>query len=138
MSDQMPPPTLPIEPLGHGTYRVRGTEGASLAWAVTGPEGTWVWLEGRAWLVPPTETAASPARARAADEERALTAPMPATVRVITVEPGQSVTAGDVLLRLEAMKMEMPVTAPRDGRVRQVNCRVGELVQPGVRLVDLE
>jgi urea carboxylase len=39
---------------------------------------------------------------------------------------------------LEAMKMELPIAAPRDGRVRSVACTPGELVQPGVPLVDLE
>jgi biotin carboxyl carrier protein len=35
------------------------------------------------------------------------------------------------------MKMELPIKAPRDGRVARVGCRVGELVQPGVPLVEL-
>jgi len=34
--------------------------------------------------------------------------------------------------------MELPIRAPRDGRVRAVHCREGEIVQPGVRLVELE
>ena len=63
---------------------------------------------------------------------------MPATVVAIHVTAGQTVTAGDVLVVLEAMKMELAVTAPHDGRVRSIACRVGELVQPGVALVELE
>ncbi len=63
---------------------------------------------------------------------------MPATVVAINVTPGQAVTAGDVLVVLEAMKMELAITAPRDGRVRAIACRVGELVQPGVPLVEFE
>ena len=63
---------------------------------------------------------------------------MPATVLAIAVQPGQRVAAGDVLLRLEAMKMELPVRAPRDATVIAVKCREGELVQPGVPLLELD
>jgi len=72
------------------------------------------------------------------DDAAALAAPMPATVAAIHVEPGQEVRTGDLLLTLEAMKMELPIRAPRPGRVRTVACRPGELVQPGVALVELE
>jgi biotin carboxyl carrier protein len=65
-------------------------------------------------------------------------APMPATVVEIFVGPGQEVRHGDVLLKLEAMKMELPLRAPRDGRVAAVRCTPGELVQPGVPLVEME
>ena len=39
---------------------------------------------------------------------------------------------------LEAMKMELPIRAPRDGVVKSVGCRVGDLVQPGATLLELE
>ena len=64
-----------------------------------------------------------------------MSAPMPATVVAINVTAGQAVKAGDVLVVLEAMKMELAVTAPHDGRIRDITCRVGELVQPDVPLV---
>ena len=64
-------------------------------------------------------------------------APMPAKVTAILVEAGQHVAKGDVLLKLEAMKMELPVRAPHEGTVTAVLCRAGELVQPGVALVEL-
>jgi biotin carboxyl carrier protein len=63
---------------------------------------------------------------------------MPATVITVNVEPGQRVARGDVLLMLEAMKMELPVKAPRDATVKAIRCRQGELVQPGVPLLELE
>jgi 3-methylcrotonyl-CoA carboxylase alpha subunit len=66
-----------------------------------------------------------------------LTAPMPARVTAIVVEVGQQVRKGDVLLKLEAMKMELAVRAPRDGVVKSIGCRAGELVQPGVGLMEL-
>lgn len=67
-----------------------------------------------------------------------LTAPMPATVIRINVAPGAVIRKGDTLIVLEAMKMELPVRAPADGTVSTVACEVGQLVQPGVALVELE
>ena len=55
---------------------------------------------------------------------------MPATVTRILVEVGQAVSRGDTLLLLEAMKMEMPIKAPADGRITAIRCKTGELVQP--------
>ena len=68
----------------------------------------------------------------------ALSAPMPATVTAVLVEPGTDVVAGDALIRLEAMKMELAIRAPVDGRIAAVHCDVGDLVQPGRPLVTLE
>ncbi len=67
----------------------------------------------------------------------AVSSPMPAKVTAILVEPGRQVGKGEVLVKLEAMKMELPVRAPHEGTVKAVLCRVGELVQPGVALVEL-
>jgi acetyl-CoA carboxylase biotin carboxylase subunit len=77
-------------------------------------------------------------RRRAAAHHGSLSAPMPASVRSINVEPGATVKKGDTLLVLEAMKMELPVRAPADGTVTSVSCREGDLVLPGVVLVELE
>jgi biotin carboxyl carrier protein len=77
-------------------------------------------------------------RASSQDDELALAAPMPATVASIHVTPGQDVATGDLLVTLEAMKMELSIRAPRAGRVKSVACRRGELVQPGVPLLELE
>ncbi len=68
----------------------------------------------------------------------ALSSPMPATVAGVEVNAGDMVTAGDLLVTLEAMKMELPIRSPRDGRVKAVNCQKGDLVQPGVPLVELD
>lgn len=73
-----------------------------------------------------------------ADHLDALAAPMPATVAAVLVQPGAVVAAGDTLVRLEAMKMELAIRAPAAGRVAAVDCRAGELVQPGRPLVTLE
>jgi 3-methylcrotonyl-CoA carboxylase alpha subunit len=63
---------------------------------------------------------------------------MPATVRRVLVGAGDRVTPGQSLIILEAMKMELPVRAGASGTVRAIHCREGELVQPGVTLIDLD
>ena len=67
----------------------------------------------------------------------ALAAPMPATVVATPAERGQAVRAGDVLVVLDAMKMELTIRAHRDGVIDALHCRRGDLVQPGVPLVTL-
>lgn len=77
-------------------------------------------------------------RKRAAGHHGSLSAPMPATVIRVNTEVGAPVKRGDTLLVLEAMKMELPVRATSDGTVSAVKCRVGELVQPGTPLVEID
>jgi acetyl-CoA/propionyl-CoA carboxylase biotin carboxyl carrier protein len=62
---------------------------------------------------------------------------MPATVVRIEVSAGQTVAKDTLLVMLEAMKMELPIRAPRDGRVTAIHCRIGEIVQPGVPLLEI-
>jgi 3-methylcrotonyl-CoA carboxylase alpha subunit len=119
------------------THASRAVPGilARLVRLFRGAGGTWVFIDGVAHLIVP---AAAGRRTASRDDESALSAPMPATVIAVNVEPGQAVLRGDVLITLEAMKMELAINAPRDGRVRRVACRAGELVQPGAPLVELE
>jgi acetyl/propionyl-CoA carboxylase alpha subunit len=96
----------------------------------------WVALGGELFEVH-VDRASDSARARARGHE-GLTAPMPATVVRVVASAGTRVSMGDALVVLEAMKMELPIRAPRDGVVTAVHCREGELVQSGVVLVDIE
>lgn len=125
---------ITVVPLGNGRYQV--TQGARrhVAFAVAGRD-TWVFLEGHTFIVSSPDD--RPRRSRGVDHG-ALTAPMPATVLAINVAPGQQVAHNDVVMVLEAMKMELPIRSPRDGVVKTVGCAVGELVQPGATLIELE
>jgi biotin carboxyl carrier protein len=128
--------TADVKPLGNGRYLVTDGPRQSVAWAAGTPDSTWVFLGGRVYIVNTTESGRTAGRAQA--DDLALAAPMPATVAAINVAPGQQVSAGDVMIMLEAMKMELPIRAPRDGRVKRIACERGELVQPGIPLVELE
>lgn len=77
-------------------------------------------------------------RARARHRrDHSTEAPMPGVVLRILVSEGDVVAKGAPLLILEAMKMEHQISAGHDATVVSVNCREGELVQPGVELVTL-
>ena len=123
--------------LGNGRYEiVEGTK-RRVAYAAREGERTWVFLEGRVDVVGPRGASGRRSAAHH-DDELELAAPMPATVVSVNVTPGQRVVHGDVLVTLEAMKMELAVRAPRDATVRRIACAAGELVQPGVPLLELE
>ena len=66
-----------------------------------------------------------------------IPAPLPGTVLDMKVATGQAVTKGQVLLIIEAMKMENEIFAPRDGVVAQVVCEKGSSVNTGEPLVVL-
>lgn len=65
-------------------------------------------------------------------------APMPGTILDIKVNQGDTVKKGQVLLILEAMKMENEIMAPRDGKVTAINTSKGSSVNVGDPLVSLE
>lgn len=75
--------------------------------------------------------------ARVADPGAGLISPMPGRVRRILVSPGAPVERGQVLLILEAMKMEHAIRAPSDGIVTRLPYREGDLVEAGVSLAEL-
>ncbi|EEG09653.1 pyruvate carboxylase [Pseudogulbenkiania ferrooxidans] len=62
------------------------------------------------------------------DNPHHVGAPMPGMVSTVAVQPGQTVSAGDTLLTLEAMKMEVAVKAERDGVIREVRVRSGDRI----------
>jgi 3-methylcrotonyl-CoA carboxylase alpha subunit len=66
-----------------------------------------------------------------------LAAPMPGRVRMVVAAPGTRVSRGEVVLILEAMKMEHAIRAPRDGTVARILFREGDLVEAGAMLAEI-
>jgi 3-methylcrotonyl-CoA carboxylase alpha subunit len=126
-----------VTPVSPGVYLV---DDGTRRWtvAVAGPpDARWVSVNGRVAVVDASPESTSRARTRGGGHD-SMAAPMPATVVKILVTPGAAVTKGDTLIVLEAMKMELPIRAPRDGVVKTISCQAGELVQPGLNLLEFE
>lgn len=99
-----------------------------------------VWLGGRTYSLELIDqvarrTASGPA---AAAIQSKLAAPMPGTILKINVAPGDSFEAHQPLIVMESMKMEMTLSAPHAGRVREIACKPGQLVDMGAMLVRFE
>ncbi|KWX00687.1 Methylcrotonoyl-CoA carboxylase [Carbonactinospora thermoautotrophica] len=117
----------------HVTY---GGVAYSFAYAQAGPV-TWLGRDGETWAVREEDVlhAAAPSAAVAAGP---LRAPMPGTVTAVKVTEGEKVTAGQVLVILEAMKMEHSIVAPFDGVVAALRVRAGQTVALDEPLVSVE
>ncbi|MEX2144095.1 MAG: biotin/lipoyl-containing protein [Anaerolineales bacterium] len=72
------------------------------------------------------------------ESERVLRAPMPGQVRQVLVKQGQEVKTGEVLVLLEAMKMEMRIQSPHAAKVARVSVSEGQNVEKEQILVELE
>ena len=84
----------------------------------------------------PAAAPSAPAAAPVAGGE-AVSAPMPGTILKVNVQPGQAVKAGEVLVVLEAMKMENEIMSPKDGTVAQVLVNKGSTVDTGAPMIVL-
>jgi biotin carboxyl carrier protein len=127
---------LQVDALGDARCLVTREDGTHAVVAHAGTTAApWLFAMGQAGQVDVVPDGARPRSSAAASDD--MTAPMPATVVSIAAAPGTRVVAGDPVVVLEAMKMELVVRAPRDGDVSAVHCRVGELVQPGTLLAEL-
>jgi biotin carboxyl carrier protein len=70
--------------------------------------------------------------------EEGVTAPIPGTILSVKVKVGASVKPGDVLLTIEAMKMENDIVAPRKGVVKEIRVSEGQTVKYGDVLAVIE
>jgi acetyl-CoA/propionyl-CoA carboxylase biotin carboxyl carrier protein len=103
------------------------------AFAAKDGDVAWVFVAGETWRI----AKAGARAARSAEEEHALTAPMPGRISAVRVADGQKVEKGDVLVILEAMKMEHAVRAPRAGTVSRLAAEPGKMVGLGAVLLDV-
>lgn len=122
---------------------------ASAAAPAAGPEAYQVTVDGRMFNVtvnaggevaqvqPAVAAAPAAAPAAAASEAHSIQAPLAGTIFKVNVTVGQVVKSGDVVMVLEAMKMETEVRSPVDGTVQSVMAKEGDMVQVGDGLLTL-
>ena len=122
------------ETMDGGRMRLRTAEGDTVAEVTVAGARRFVRL-GTLDFVLERESAQRP---RTGGPQAGMQAPMNGVVTRVLVESDDDVVRGQPLLALEAMKMEHLVRAPRDGRVAAVHARVGDMVQGGTTLVELQ
>jgi len=99
----------------------------------------WISLQGESYrLSKPSSPSVDDSGPGGVDAGASLTAPMPGTVVKVLVQEGDEVEEGQLILVLEAMKMEQPVTAPHAGRVATLPHPEGALVPGGAVLAEIE
>jgi biotin carboxyl carrier protein len=134
--------------IGGHVYVLNGQRDASGTWSLAFDDGRRVlahvaasgegWiaqLNGQIYRVSPP----SPVKRRGATRSGSgsLDAQMPGQVTAVLVQDGDRISRGQTLVILEAMKMELRVTAPADGIAAQVLVSAGQVVERGQRLVEL-
>ena len=82
--------------------------------------------------------ATSESLSRAQPQHRVLLAPLPGQIAAVLVKPGDMVHRGQRLVVIEAMKMQNPVLSERDARVSVVHVAIGQAVQTGAKLLELD
>jgi biotin carboxyl carrier protein len=132
------PDARSIVQIAPGTFVVQTGDRRDVVFVAGTPSERWAFWNGQVFrqVDEPTEGAGSGGAGLAGS--LTLTAPMPATVIKVLVEPGAHVKAGETVVLLEAMKMELPIRALADGTVKALHCHAGDLVGANQELVVFE
>lgn len=123
------------ERIGPGRLRIETPDGVTIAEVTAAGDRRFVRLGTLDFVV---DRDAGGRRRGAAAHGGGLEAPMPGVVTRVLVAAGDAVAQGQPLLALEAMKMEHVIRAPRAGTIKRIAGAVGQMVQGGVALVELE
>ena len=113
-------------------HSVETPEGEKRVASVRTPKGVWVSYRGRSYFV--QNDSATAGQVQGDDQ---VVAPMTGKIIEISAAEGTEVKAGDIVVTMEAMKMEYRIESPRDGVVEQVLVAAEELVDQGTLLVKL-
>lgn len=122
--------------LGDGAWRISCEGNTFRAETIRAKDGMHLSVDGASFVV---SVAEGPRQAGGGTSAPTRTvAHLPGIVRKILVVPGDVVTRGQVIVLMEAMKMECPVPAGRDGTVRKILVEPGRTVDAGTELVTIE
>ena len=124
--------------------RVEGNGRSDLVWLEAGGSANWASIDGvavptqvRSWAAAERSAALGQVTAGPQGGESVF-APMPGRVVKVLVAPGDTVSRGQPLAIVEAMKMENEIMAPRDGQIARVDAVLGKAVEAGALLVQFE
>ena len=126
---------IDVEPAGPGTFVLRDGVERRVFHCVREGSTIHLFWDGAVYRL---EEQKEGARAAHRGDKGGLEATMPGKVIAVKASPGQRVKKGDEVVVVEAMKMENALRAPRDGTIRTVAVKVGDMVGPGAVLVELE
>ena len=127
-----------VKAVGNGVVQMEVDGKVETLYVAGSPNDRWVFWNGRVFRGDFRKDASATRLSHGSTALRTLTAPMPATIMTVHVQAGDAVTKGQVLMLLEAMKMELPIRAPGDGVVSAVHGKSGELVQADTPLVEFQ
>lgn len=100
-------------------------------------EMLWVHLDGETFTYRPEKKVSSRKKSNSSGSAGDVEAPMPGKITKIAVSPGDQVSKGQLLVVLEAMKMEYSLKSSTSGKVNAVKCKVGDQVALGQLLVEV-
>lgn len=127
--------TLEAQALGEGRWLLRYQGQQTLVHTASVEKGVALHLDGQHYRLNRVDERAP--RRVGAPVQGNLTAPMPGQITQMNVAVQESVQAGHVLLVMEAMKMEIRISSPYEGRVSALHVRQGDLVQRGQTLIEI-
>lgn len=107
------------------------------AYVSTGQTKRWVTIDGRTVVLTKPMTGERKRGTGSHHTAGELTAPMPGQVRAVNVSEGDSVTKGQTLLLLEAMKMEIRIQSPKDGVIKKLLVQQGQTVEREQTLIEI-
>ena len=126
--------------VGEGLCRTESGRTHAFTWAWIGSE-LHLWLDGSLYVFQRVEPASGSGRRRsgaaAGEGPGDVLAPMPGAILEVLVAEGDRVERNQTVVLMESMKMELVITAPRDGVVRRVSVEAGQQVERGMRLLEL-
>lgn len=120
-----------------GVMTIRAAGCISRIYYAAGDGGRWFSMDGCTFFIEEPKTRRSRSSSEVPGRSQ-VSAPMPAQVRSVLVENGDHVQAGQTLLLLEAMKMEIRIKAPADGMVENLKIQAGQTVTRSQNLLEIQ
>jgi biotin carboxyl carrier protein len=121
-----------------GQISLRFTHGPVTVYYAEDGSRQWVSMNGCTYRLDPPSSKRSRGHTGEAGGGESVLSPMPAQVRAVQVQEGDTVEKGQVLLLLEAMKMEIRVKSPESGRVSKLLVKAGQTVEKEQMLVEID